>query len=227
MLRPNENDPVSLPPRLLRRRRHFRLRRRNYRELPSAEGADALLRERLDEAIREKEDWMEKAARAADLGARARADLENFRRRVQKEREELRHALTADVLASFLIVLEHFDLALQAADSSPDPRAVLDGVHMIHRELIGVLESLGIEKINAVGVQFNPAIHEAVATESVPDAPPHAVVAVLRPGWKYRERCLRAAMVKVNNPAEPLSPKPAPRSPESPAPASAPEESAE
>jgi len=199
MKSPDSNEVPRLPMNLLRRRKQFRLRRRFYGESPVAKGGDDdRLQGQIDSLLQEKHDWTAKAAQLQDMLLRARTDLDNFRRRVQREREETRMTLTSDLLLTFLPVLDHFDLAVKAAQTSSDAKAILDGVVMIQRELVGVLQSLGLERIEEAGASFDPTVHEAVATDTVPDQPDHQVLEVMRPGWRYGERCLRAAMVKVN-----------------------------
>ncbi len=184
---------------LLRRRKQYRLRRRAYLSPPEGlDGAPPALIERLQALEREKTDWAHKAEQLQDLAARARADFDNFRKRVAREREEMRTNLLAELLFSFLSPLDHLDLALRAVDGSSDPQAVAEGVKMIHRELVSVMESLGAQRIEAVGVAFDPTIHDAVATGADPSQPPQTVLETLRPGWRLGEKCLRAAMVKVN-----------------------------
>jgi len=186
------------------RKRTYRLRRQGYGDTP------VLLKERrpgdreaqVARLAKEKTEWAERASQLQDMLLRARSDLENFRRRTQREREEVRATLTADLLLVFLPVLDHFDLAVRAAATNSDPASILQGVEMIHRELQGVLQSVGLEAIVEASVPFDPAIHEAVATESRPEVEDRLVLEVLRPGWRFGARCLRPAMVKVNRVAE-------------------------
>ncbi len=212
MMVPGTPPPgMPVPAQLLKRRRKtYRLRRRSYHDLPAAaEAADhSELSALLDEARRDKQEWIEKGAQLQDMAMRARTDLENVRRRVQREREDTRKTLTADLLGGFLPVLDHFDLAVRAAESSSDPRAILQGVVMIQRELLGLLQTLGLERIEDQGLPFDPTIHEAVATGSDPETPDQTILEVMRPGWRYGDRCLRPAMVKVNRVEEASEAKP-------------------
>lgn len=208
----DSSDLPRLPLNLLRRRKQFRLRRRHYGECPILQQADdSQAREQVSQLLAEKREWTGKAAQLQDMLLRSRSDLESFRRRVQRDRDDTRTTLTADLLMAFLPMLDHFDLAVRAAQSSSDSKAILEGVVMIQREMVGLLQSLGLDKIEDAGQPFDPARHEAVATETRPDLPDQSIIEVLRPGWRHGDRCLRAAMVKVNRigesaPASPLQP---------------------
>lgn len=193
----------------LKRRKHYRLRRRSYLLPLSPEGAPALEVD-AEQLLAEKKQWMEKAARLQDQLLRTQSDIENIRKRFQREREDTRAQITAELLGVFIPVLDHFDLALNAVETTSDARPLIEGLFMIQRELDGILQSLGLEKITDLGKLFDPTMHEAVATGAEPDKPDHTILEALRPGWRYHKRCLRATMVKVNrlNSAAPPTPKP-------------------
>lgn len=171
--------------------------------------ASALQAER-DRLASEKAQAQDAAARTQEQLVRLRTDMDNLRRRTQKEREELRGQLTGEVLSGFLPVFDTFDFALKAAETATDTKVVVDGVRLIERQLVSMVSSMGLEKLNPHGEIFDPRFHEAVAADSNPDLPDQAISEVARMGWKIGDRCLRAAMVKVNR-----APAPAADTPES------------
>jgi molecular chaperone GrpE len=182
--------------------------------LPEGESTPAIDLPRL---VEERKQWTEKAARLQDQVLRLQSDIEHIRKRFQREREDTRAQITAELLGMFVPVLDHFDLALKAVHTALDTQAVVEGISMIQRELDGVLQSLGLEKMTDLGMPFDPNLHEAVAVESCPEQADQAILEVLRPGWRYRERCLRATMVKVNRLASGAAPTPKPTPPPEPA----------
>lgn len=205
---PNPNAPggkaPGLPPQLtpLKRRKKYRLRRRLYcaavgvseglPEAVAATGSDAeLLRLDKQKAEQERDD-------IRDQMMRARADLENQRRRFQKEKEDLRKFATEDLMRSLLPAMDHFALALESLNSASDVKSVTQGITMIHRELTSTLKNGGLVEINPIHQPFDPNHHEAVGTDADPAFPDGLVLEVMRSGWSLNDRVLRPAMVKVN-----------------------------
>lgn len=126
---------------------------------------------------------------------RLRADFENFRRRMNKEREEFLHFAGEALVAALLPVLDDFELALK----SPGEQVTdfLAGVEMIYRRLSEILSREGLELITAEGEEFDPNRHEAVAFEPCEGKPPNHVIEEFRRGYTFRGKVIRPAMVKV------------------------------
>jgi molecular chaperone GrpE len=135
---------------------------------------------------------------AQDRILRAHADLDNQRRRHQKEKEDLRKFATEGLMEELAPAMDHFELAMRSLDTASDVASVRQGVQMIHRELLAILQSNGLEAISAKGEKFDPALHEAVATAAEETAGDNEILDVLRPGWLLRGRVIRPAMVRVN-----------------------------
>jgi len=128
---------------------------------------------------------------------RSHADFENYRRRVLREGAMQRAAGKAEVASALLEVLDDLDRTLVAAEGSPDPD-LHTGVRLVASKLVDALRQLGLERIDATGVAFDPEMHEAVQQQPGDgiDGEP-MVVTVLRPGYRMDDRVLRAAMVAV------------------------------
>ena len=145
-------------------------------------------------------------AQMAELGAevkvlenqwrRAVADLDNLRKRTDREIARARAEERAAVVAAWLPVVDHLELALEHA--SADPAAVLVGVRAIRDEAIAVLDRLGVTRVGSVGVPFDPVYHEAVAMASDSEVAPGTVVRVVRPGYDQGEGRVRPASVVVS-----------------------------
>lgn len=129
---------------------------------------------------------------------RLQADFDNFRRRTQKEREELGSFVAGDVVMRFLPVIDNMARAIDA-QKTQDPEALRQGVDMIYRQLLQSLEQIGVESVTAeAGDPFDPACHEAVMASENPELPDNCVDTVFETGYRLKERVLRPAKVRVN-----------------------------
>jgi molecular chaperone GrpE len=134
--------------------------------------------------------------------ARRQADFENYRKRVERDRSDNYHRMVGDVVSKLLPVLDNLRRALDAEESlqateSKEFRHFLNGVELIHKQLGGVLEGLGLQQVAALGERFDPHIHEAVVTEQTDEYEPDTVIQEIVPGYRLGEKLLRPAIVKV------------------------------
>ena len=129
-----------------------------------------------------------------DRLARAQAEFENARRRAAKEQQEFRDFATADAIKSLLPVIDSFDRALQVKSEAADFRS---GVELIYKQLQDALGKLGVQSIPAKGKPFDPHYHEAIEMVETSDVPDHEVIDELQRGYKFKDRLLRPAMVRV------------------------------
>ncbi len=128
---------------------------------------------------------------------RSLADFDNYRKRMDREKDALRRFAAAEVLGDFLAIADNLERAHAAAGSVEDLK---QGVLMIVRLWDEALRRHGVAKIMAVGQPFDPAQHEAVARSEDPDVQVPTVTDELQPGYVYHDRLLRPAMVKVAMP---------------------------
>jgi len=129
-----------------------------------------------------------------DRLARAQAEFENARRRTVKEQQESRDYAVADTIKSLLPVVDSLDLALRTKSDAAELRS---GVELIYKQLQTALGKLSVQAIAAKGEPFDPHYHEAIEMVETADAPDHQVIEELQRGYKYKDRLLRPAMVKV------------------------------
>lgn len=160
-------------------------------EAPVTPGAESL--SELDEARLEAANWKEVALRTA-------AELDNFRKRMAKERQEAVKYGNSSLLESLLPILDNFDFGLQAARAESESSSVFVGMSMVHRQLQEFLRDQGVEEIPAVGLPFDPNVHEAVSQQPATDAAEGTVLSQIRRGYRLRERLLRPASVVVAAP---------------------------
>ena len=127
---------------------------------------------------------------------RKTAEFDNFRKRVERDRKDMIEYASVEVLGDLLAIVDDFDRAL-AADAPPEAAAFKTGLEMIHRHLAELLKKRGVSTVEALGADFDPHLHQAVAYEEVPGAREGEVVGVMAKGYKLGDRLLRPALVKV------------------------------
>jgi molecular chaperone GrpE len=137
------------------------------------------------------------ASRNWDLYLRAQADLENYRRRSQREKEDLAKFANEAILREILPVMDNLERALQHAGSAQEAGGLVQGVEMTMEQLRKVLEKFGVKAIDAVGEPFDPARHEAMGQVETEEYPPNTVTQVLQGGYLLNERLLRPSLVMI------------------------------
>lgn len=135
---------------------------------------------------------------ANDRYARARAEIDNYRKRTQREFADIRAATKAGTIEEFLTVFDHFQMAMNHAENSDDEATLKQGMDLILKEFERSFQNLGVEQIPAEGHPFDPALHHAVAEEPNDEVPAGAVVREWKPGYRLGERLIRPASVVVS-----------------------------
>lgn len=130
---------------------------------------------------------------------RTTADLDNFKKRAAREKQDAIKYANETLMTNLATVLDNFDMAMAAADStSADAmQAMKMGIAMIHQQLKNALLDAGLEEVDAAGQHFDPNVHEAVAQKETAEVPEGRVVQQIRKGYKLRDRLLRPATVVV------------------------------
>ena len=167
---------------------------------PAAEGSAPQAEARVADAIalqQELEKQRELAKRHLDGWKRAAADLENYRKRVDKEQADLVRFGHAALILQLLPILDDLERAFQTVPAGLNSFTWTEGLVLIDRKLRVALESQGLQEIAAVGKPFDPLVHEAVLQGESKTVPDGQVIATLQKGYKLHERVLRPAMVKV------------------------------
>jgi len=133
-----------------------------------------------------------------DLALRSSADLDNYRKRMSKEREEAIKFANSSFLERLIPILDNFEFGLEAARSASSPVSILEGMKMVQKQIQDFLSSAGIEMIDATGQHFDPQLHEAISQEESKQVPDGIVIRQLRRGYKLRDRLIRPANVVVS-----------------------------
>jgi molecular chaperone GrpE len=131
-----------------------------------------------------------------DRLARLQAEFDNARKRAVREQQEFREYAAADVIKNFLPILDSFERALRAGGDS-NSNDFRNGIELIYRQFQDALQKIGVQPIVSVGQAFDPRVHEAVEMVDTTEVQDHHVLDELQRGYKYKERLLRPAMVRV------------------------------
>lgn len=128
---------------------------------------------------------------------RVAADFENYKRRQEREREEMAKYAGQQVVSNLLPVLDNFERALQVQNAQ-DPERFVEGIQMIQKQLLDVLTKANVEVVEAVGQPFNPEFHEAIASEVSDEVADETVLEEFQKGYIMHGRLIRPSIVKVS-----------------------------
>jgi len=127
---------------------------------------------------------------------RTAAEFDNYRKRIDRERREQAESASTSLLTEILPVVDNLERALQAP-ATPELASYRAGVELIHRQLVDLLRKRGVTPIEALGVDFDPRVHQAVSQETSDAHRDGEVMEEMQRGYMLGERLLRPAMVKV------------------------------
>ena len=142
----------------------------------------------LEEALRDKEKYY-------DLLLRKQAEFDNYRKRMERERDEWANGAVRDALKRLLPVLDNMERALRASEGSRD--SLYQGIELVHQQFLDLLKKEGLTPIDALGARFDPRLHEAVEVLSGTGFEPDVVLEEMQKGYTHNGRLLRPALVKV------------------------------
>jgi len=139
--------------------------------------------------VESRENW--------DRFVRERADLENFRKRTNREKEELLNYGNKSLIEEILPVVDSLERALVHANED-GISAVVEGIRMTHGMLLSALKKFGVTPVESAGTPFNPEFHQAMTQVTTDQTPPNTVVEEFQKGYLLKDRLLRPAMVSVS-----------------------------
>jgi molecular chaperone GrpE len=162
------------------------------------------LEEAVESITKEKDEFKDKYLRSL-------AEVDNFRKRIQKEKEDYRKYVLGEFLLNLLDVYDNFERALKVkAPSEPpgepgvnDARSILSGVEMIYKQLTDLFKKNKVEEIDALGKTFDPNIHQALSKEEREGITDPVILEVYQKGFLYNGKLLRPTLAKVAVPKEP------------------------
>jgi len=137
--------------------------------------------------------------RFRDLAMRSQADFENYKKRSAREKEEAIKYANASLLEKLVSIVDHFELGLDAARGENEKSPIYSGMSLVLKQLQDFLAENGLQPIDAVGQEFDPNLHEAIAHEPSDEIPEGAVIRQTRRGYRLKDRLLRPSAVVVSS----------------------------
>ena len=136
-----------------------------------------------------------KSAEYLDGWQRSRAEFMNYKNRIERDQSLTAEMMRAQNIKKFLPVVDDLERAL--ANRPAEAEAWVEGIELVYRKLLGVLDGEGVKRIEAVGQPFDPNLHEAISMEPVDGFESGQVIAVVQQGYTLGDRVIRPAMVRV------------------------------
>jgi len=158
--------------------------------IPETAGDLAELQAKLEDKTKEAEENYARLLRLA-------ADLENLKKRQEKERADLLQFANENLIKELLPVVDNLERALDTGRQLEAPEGLLEGLDMVYQGFLKALGRFGVCPLNSVGQPFDPAFHNAVMQEEAPEVPDNSVIKELQKGYLLNQRLLRPAMVVV------------------------------
>lgn len=150
--------------------------------------------ERLQSDLQQVE---EKAAEAEKFHKRLAADFENYRKRMQREKDEFSALGIQRAIETILPALDDMDMAKQKLNADMDSQAILDSLNLVYSRFARCLEQIGIKQLEVIGEQFDPKFHEPVQQVVTNEVPDGSIYQQLRPGYMIGDKVLRPTLVNV------------------------------
>ena len=135
-------------------------------------------------------------AEEKEKALRIQAEMMNFKRRSEETMATYKKYANEDILKELLLIKDNFERGLSLENE--ENKELIKGFRMIYQNVDKILEENGVVEIEALNVEFDPNVHQAVLTDTVEGVKPGMVLDVLQKGYKYKDRVLRPAMVKVS-----------------------------
>ncbi|WP_416827286.1 nucleotide exchange factor GrpE [Ectobacillus polymachus] len=157
--------------------------------------AELSVEEQLQEKITELET---KLSETDNRMLRLQADFDNYRRRVQIDRQAAEKYRSQNIVSDILPALDNFERAMKLEVNDEQSKSLIQGMEMVYRQLVEALTKEGVEGIDAVGKPFDPNLHQAVMQVEEADVESNIVVEEFQKGYKLKDRVIRPSMVKVN-----------------------------
>jgi molecular chaperone GrpE len=148
------------------------------------------LREELQQAQAKADEYLEG-------WQRARADFSNYKKRVERDQSQVQQNAAGNIIRRYLDILDDLSRALKNRPESGKGAAWADGIELIYRKFLSILESEGVKPMEAEGKPFDPNLHEAIAQEESAEHESGSVIEVLQPGYLLGDRVLRPARVRI------------------------------
>ena len=169
--------------------------------LPETEVKDEVKAEQNSEALRKELEEKEKEAKDnLDRFLRVAADLENYKKRAAREKEDYLKFANEDLIKAILPVIDNLERAVNHSEKAVDLQSLVTGVKLTIQQLLQSLNKFGLSSIESVGKPFDPAVHEAMMVVETDQHEPNQVVEEFHKGYLLHDRLIRPAGVSVSKP---------------------------
>jgi len=148
--------------------------------------------------LQELEETRAKADEYLDGWQRARAEFTNYKKRVEREQAQIYQTVTGNIIKQYIEITDDFERALIDKSQGSDGAEWANGVELIYRKLLAILQNEGVVRMDAQGQVFDPNLHEAITSEESDTYESGEIIEVLQPGYMIGNRVLRPAMVRVS-----------------------------
>jgi molecular chaperone GrpE len=164
-----------------------------------AEGAEQVLVDQKEQDLLQAalEEARAKADEYLDGWQRARAEFANYRKRMEREQSQIYQTAAGNLIKRYLDIVDDLDLALKNRPEQGDGASWANGIELIYRKLLTILENEGVTPMQADGKYFDPNLHEAITSEPSEEYESGQIIEVLKQGYMLGERVLRPAIVRV------------------------------
>ncbi len=168
-------------------------------EKPAGKAGPKNNSEKGDKAVsKDMDNLKEELAAEKDRVLRLSAEFENYKKRKQREIDEFKKFANETVFKQFLTVIDNLERAIASAEESSDDKSLLEGVKLIHKEILKICETFNVKPVDAENKPFDHNFHQAVNQEETDEFPENTVITVLQKGYVLHDRLLRPAMVVVS-----------------------------
>lgn len=178
----------------------FQDKKEESKEGESVEVLEEAEKREIEELRKKCEEYKKKCEEYKDNWIRTSADFDNYRKRVQKEREEYIEYGNESILKDMVVIVDNLERALDYIKNQPsnNVEGLLNGVELIYKQMLSLLEKYGVRPIKAVGEKFDPFYHEVVEQEEVEEGEDGVVLREYQKGYMYKVRVLRPSLVVVS-----------------------------
>jgi molecular chaperone GrpE len=171
-------------------------------ELPAESAAElaaepAAKLEEIENLKNELNEMRTKADEYLDGWQRARADFANYKKRVERDQAQVYQMAVGSIVKRYLEVLDDLERALNNRPASGEGATWAEGIELVYRKLLAILEAEGVKQMDADGQFFDPNLHEAISQENSPEHESGQIIEVIKQGYLLGERVIRPALVRV------------------------------
>ncbi|NPV76373.1 MAG: nucleotide exchange factor GrpE [Anaerolineae bacterium] len=164
---------------------------------PSEVESAQALTEDLEHMKKELEKAQQQSNEYFEGWQRERADFSNYKKRIERDQASLSQTISGNIIKKYLVILDDLERALKHRPSDGNGALWAEGIELIYRKLLNILDQEGIQRIPAETEEFDPNRHEAISYEESPDHTSNQIIEVIEQGYMHGDRVLRPARVRV------------------------------